>query len=383
MVNRPIFYIDPQSSGNLAAYDHGVLSNVKQSVYYICSRYYDYHSMPSHVRCFPIFSYNRLGNPTLKLMSYLLSMLRLAWMIVRYKPSLLHVQWFRVPYLDYGFYWIVKHIIKVPLLYTAHNVLPHNTGKRHQQVFQKTYLMFDNIIVHAPKTKKEIQESFAIEEAKIHVIYHGVLTIPFNEQKLRKETPELNKEYNFDGCMVLTSLGEQSAYKGIDIVSKIWKETSELNQNSNIKLVIAGRIVGIDLSHISSYNNVIIKDKRISNEEYIYILRHTDVYLLPYRKISQSGALFTAMAEHIPMLVSDAGGLAEPLKIGKIGWKVKSDDTESLKHMLLYLINHHKEVKAIKEDESIWEKVCEVYSWDNISNQTDALYENIIKSSKR
>ena len=105
-------------------------------------------------------------------MSYLLSMLRLAWMIVRYKPSLLHVQWFRVPYLDYGFYWIVKHIIKVPLLYTAHNVLPHNTGKLHQQVFQKTYLMFDNIIVHAPKTKKEIQESFAIEEAKIHVIYH-------------------------------------------------------------------------------------------------------------------------------------------------------------------------------------------------------------------
>ena len=51
--------------------------------------------------------------------------------------------------------------------------------------------------------------------------------------------------------------------------------------------------------------------------------------------------------------------------------------------MLLYLINHHKEVKAIKDDESIWEKVCEVYSWDNISNQTDALYENIIKSSKR
>ena len=46
MKKKTIIYIDPQSSGNLAAYDHGVLSAIDGMVYYACSRYYDYETMP-------------------------------------------------------------------------------------------------------------------------------------------------------------------------------------------------------------------------------------------------------------------------------------------------------------------------------------------------
>ena len=376
--NKLILYIDPQSSGNLAAYDYGVLCKISSPILYICSRHYDYLDVADNIQLCPIFNYNKINNPLLKLMSYIWSMLQLFWLIARKRPSLIHIQWLRIPHFDYIFYWLVKLLLKPIIIFTAHNVLPHNTGDRYKGIYRKMYRLVNHIIVHAEATRQEIQRDFNVEPDKISVIHHGTLKMSIDSNELKRQETDYMQKYKTEGKIVFTSLGEQSHYKGIDLLVDSWQHTPELNTNGALQIIFAGKNVGIDFSPISGFENVTIIDERISNEEYYFLLRRTDVYLLPYRKISQSGALFTAMEEHVPLLVSDAGGLAEPLGIAKIGWSIEADSPSALTDQLLYLASHREEIEAIKNDAESWRKVQHAYSWTSISEETFKLYKKYI-----
>lgn len=240
------------------------------------------------------------------------------------------------------------------------------------------YRLVNHIIVHAEATRQEIQRDFNVEPDKISVIHHGTLKMSIDSNELKRQETDYMQKYKTEGKIVFTSLGEQSHYKGIDLLVDSWQHTPELNTNGALQIIFAGKNVGIDFSPISGFENVTIIDERISNEEYYFLLRRTDVYLLPYRKISQSGALFTAMEEHVPLLVSDAGGLAEPLGIAKIGWSIEADSPSALTDQLLYLASHREEIEAIKNDAESWRKVQHAYSWTSISEETFKLYRKYI-----
>jgi glycosyltransferase involved in cell wall biosynthesis len=99
--------------------------------------------------------------------------------------------------------------------------------------------------------------------------------------------------------------------------------------------------------------------------------------LLPYRDISQSGALMTVMTEHIPVLATNVGGLAEPLAVAPIGWVISHPTPENLKQALLDLLDHPEKIKAVKDDSNSWNTVCQHYGWEHIGKQTQQLYESL------
>ena len=144
---------------------------------------------------------------------------------------------------------------------------------------------------------------------------------------------------------------------------------------------MVGKNQGVDFSMLQQYNNVIVEDRRLSSEEYYYLLSHASVYLLPYRKtsFSQSGALMTTISERIPTLVTNVGGMPEPLQIAPIGWVIEEEVNEAnLQVALLHIISHPEEKKKKKNDELAWKKVQAYYDWHNISLQTQKLYHKAI-----
>lgn len=363
---------------NLSIYDHGVLSEIKSEVIYICSKYYDYLPMKENVIFKKYFSYNQIKNPIAKAASYTLSYLMVFFLILKMKPGIIHVQWLRIPMLDYLFFLLAKTIFSPKIVYTAHNILPHNTGMRYRWIFNKIYKLSDSIIVHSEKTKKEITNLFQIPEYKVFVNYHGILKMEYDKNKLKAMESYYSEKYALDGRIIFTSLGEQSPYKAIDLLAEVWANTPDLNRNDKIKLLIVGKQNDIDLSKLKNIDNVIIDNRKISNEEFIYLLHHTDVYLLPYKTISQSGALYTALAENIPVLVSDAGGLAEPLSVAPIGWKIKANDFKDLQQKILHLASNPKEITEVKNNKNNWSRVCNEYGWRHISKRMSDIYEQTI-----
>lgn len=368
-----VFYIDPMSMRNLARYDFHLLEHLVSDVYYFCSRHYDYKPLPN-VQFRKVFRYNQINSIALKTASYLLSYLLVLFHTLRIRPDVVHIQWCKLPQADSLYMWLTKKFIRARIVFTVHNVLPHNTGLRYKNIYSRIYnKMADAIIVHSARTKDEITSQFDVDPAKIHVINHGI--IPMERETDNPSTPDYYKQ--FEGRFIITSLGEQSHYKGIDMLADVWLSTPQLRRSGDLMLIIAGKNKGINLSELSLLDNVYLKDEKISDDEYIRLLRLTDVYVLPYRDISQSGALLTLMAEHIPVAVTDVGGLTDPFQYGNIGWIIPKPTREALRDTLLHIVANKEEARNIKADQATWQTVCSHYAWDLISRQTQQLYENL------
>lgn len=375
--NKCVFFIDPQSMLNLAIYDYNLLSKLEGDFYFFCSKHYDYKPLKG-IRFIPVFAYNKINNSVIKAISYIFSY----WIIMAYiiikRPDIIHIQWLKIPTLDYLFFKFVKLFSRLRIVYTAHNILPHDSGDKYKKIFHKTYRLVDAIIVHTKDTKNQLINNFDLNSGNIHVINHGLLKLEIDEYEYQQKVKFFDQKYKTNGeRIIFTSLGEQSLYKGIDVLADVWSTTPELNQSKDCELRIIGRNTTVDLSKLNNIHNVVIDNRKIPNDEFYYLLTHTDVYLLPYRRISQSGALLSAITEHVPILVTEIGGLTEPFEIANIGWTISKTDYHELRNMLIYLCNNKEEIKKIKNSNDTWKKVCDFYDWSRIGKKTQDLYDQL------
>lgn len=374
---KRVFFIDPMSMGNPARYDYWLLSAIANyDITYFCSKFIDI-SAHQHLTYRHVFRYNNLSNATLKTLSYICSYACILVYILVKRPDIIHVQWFKIPISDLVFYKVVKMLTHAKLIFTAHNVLPHNSGKRYAASFKKIYHLFDRIIVHSKRTRHEMLGKFRLPSDHVVVIVHGIHPMHCDKCLYAQQEEELDKKYGLSGKFVFSSLGEQSPYKGIDMLARVWAETEALRSDDNLRLIIAGKVKGLDLSMLEGINNVTVVDKRISDEEYFYLLIHSDVQLFPYRQISQSGALMIALAHHIPVLVTDEGALTDALNVANVGWKIGSCTFQRLRDALIAIAGDKQTAARIKEDQQEWQKVEQAFDWHKISLETQALYDSL------
>ena len=372
-----IFFIDPQSYNNLSLYDKGVMCEFpKDNVIFFGSDLWNCDKMPN-VEMHLWFHYNSFKNPIAKLLSYTRSLLKIAKYVNKNLPDLVHIQWTRVMPIDILFTKYLQSK-KIKVIHTAHNVLPHNTGMKYKGQFEKYYNLVDHIIVHSELTKKEMISLFKLPSDKISVIPHGMIMIEADYKKVKDRILELKKLYNIEDKLVFSSLGAQSYYKGVDNIVEVWSNNSEFRDNPKCHLMIIGKNEGIDISPLKEVSNVTIIDERLDNVDFLSYIRLSDVILLPYRAISQSGVLFSALSNNIPVLVSDVGGLSEPLKIADVGWNIGEPTKENLKKQMLGLVQYRENVLEMKARKEEFQSVQKHYDWHRISKMTKKLYEKLI-----
>jgi glycosyltransferase involved in cell wall biosynthesis len=254
-------------------------------------------------------------------------------------------------------------------------VLPHDTGNKHLSAYRSLYETVDRIIVHTNATKQELLSLFTLPEDKVVIIDHGLIQPSFDPDKLKRKESEFEQHYQLGSKVVFSSLGYQYYYKGVDLLAEVWATTPELRQNDKCKLLLVGKNRGVDLRAVEGIDNVIVEDRLTSDEEFIYLMQRTDIYVLPYRTISQSGVLLTAIYTGTPFLVTEVGGLTEPLDIANVGWKLHELSVDSLRSQLLWLLHHPEAVVAAKNNKEGWDKLRQHYDWSRIGILTQHLYE--------
>lgn len=374
---KTIFFIDPQSMRNLSVYDYNLLSEIKDNVYFYCSKYHDYKKL-DFIRYKPVFSYNFKKDKLTKATSYIFSLIKILYDILTKQPDVIHVQWFKLPTFDKFFYLFVHKVLKAKIVHTAHNVLPHDTGDKYKSAYSQLYNSMDAIIVHTYRTKEEIHNLFGTDKSKINVIPHGLLKQPYDFEKYQAEKAYMERKFSLKGKFILTALGEQSTYKGTDKLIEVWNSTPEFYQNESCELIIAGENKRFKFEQSIEAKNILRINRKLSNEEFMFFLKISDIYVLPYRNISASGAMFTALTEKIPILVTDVGGLTDPLRIANIGMSIPS--IAHLQEGLKYIIDHQEEVRKLKTNQKEWDKIDQTYNWRTISKQTQRLYSDIYLS---
>lgn len=372
-----VLYIDPQSAYNLAQYDYNLLSNMNAKIAYCCSKSYDAPIM-ERVTYYPIFNYNRRKNVTVKLFSYIFSIVRVFFIALKFKPNVVHIQWWRVWEIDFLFLCLLKLITK-NIVFTAHNLEPHDSKGRYKGRCKRYYEKTSKIIVHSPITKKSLVKEYGIVSEKIFVIPHGLLSLNIDENQVQKHMEDYSLKYSLKDKFVITSMGVQSFYKGTDIIWNTFVDNDFLCRNQNVVLLFVGRGDIIDESLMREYSNVYLVNRMVTDAEFVAFLKLSSLTIFPYTEISQSGVLLTAIDYQVPFLVSDAGGLTDPLTYGKVGWCMGDANVKNLSLTLKYLIENPDEVAFVKHNVNVWKSVKSHFDWGNISCLTMKCYQAELK----
>lgn len=370
-----VFYIDPQSYNNLSVYDYSLLDNVHghEVTYFYSDNYQCDHLPGQHQYC--VFHYNSKSNVVAKGLSYVWSIIRILWQVITKRPDVIHVQWLRIWHLDYAFAWLSKKM-GARLIFTAHNILPHTPKASDTPHFRKYYRLVDKIIVHNNRTRNELTEFAQVSPEKVKVILHGVFPSHVDNDAVQQAANAIKAHIGIkEGDTVFSCLGVQNKYKGTELVLRLWADTPALHNNPRCHLLVVGRNQNVDYSIAEGIANVFILNEMISDIDFEAYLQISSVVLLPYLNISQSGLLFSAVNAGVPTLVSDVGGLTEPLNYGKIGWNLQAPTIENLQEAVLYLLEHPEEIEHVRNDAAAFESVREVYSWEKIGEVTSLLYD--------
>lgn len=371
---KTVFYIDPQSGNNLAMYDYELLSRIHNTnLIYIGNVDYNYKKLANCKREF-IFRYSKYKSKILKLISYIRSLIILIYYLFKYKPQVVHIQWFRIPKLEYYYYKLSKKIFGFNIVYTVHNILPHVVKKGDNDLYSKIYIkLADRLIVHTESSKKELSDIYGISFRKIGVAPHGPLQYAFSNSDVSEEILRLKSIYGLNSKVIVSILGYQSTYKGSDIIIQAWEESPRLNSDENICLLIAGKFRDIKIP-TKKYKNLICIPKKLTDIEFNAFLRMSDLLIFPYRVIEQSGLLLSAICEHIPYCATNVGELLMPLKLANVGWEIKDNTPSGVSMLLDSVLSDVDKLKSIKNRNADWKRITDYYDWNNSAEMTEKIY---------
>jgi SAM-dependent methyltransferase len=388
-----VFYIDPMSYAVLGKYDVNLLremSNWDIDIEFLAHKnILKEEYMPDNrgYSVTTLFNYQHLSPAWQKALSYIFSYGKIFVSLVKDCPDVVHVQWTKLPLVDILFINLFT-LLKIPVIYTCHNALPHNSNFFSLLLSKIVCQSVTRIIVHSKSTKDQLINYFGTSLDKRCII------IPYGKFDPVSEKSKISydeKKTKNNGHLSFSIIGQIYPYKGIIEYLEIWSYALKNYNNllSGIQLRIVGRadrdyFVRIsDFIRDNSITNVFLDDKWLSDQEFEEELLDSDVCILPYLSMSQSGVLMTLLSYRKPCIVSDVGGLTDPFDVARIGWVFSWKED-------LSFIAEKAIIKPILDIRSgwypsskNWEAIDQYFSWNRAGEATVSLYKELLIESIR
>jgi len=243
-------------------------------------------------------------------------MLQEAW------PSdLVHFQWSLGARTDKLQIPILRRLGK-PIVYTAHDVLPHDSKVMSLEHCRWLYHQAQALFVHGESLKQLLTDRFDVNPALVHVIPHGnynfISDVPGPWQR---EPARASFGLQEDDCVVLF-FGLIRDYKGIDTLIEACRIVRDrgLRPGQRLKLLLAGRVYRDHWSE-GGYAKLIadaglsesvqLHLEHISMQDIARFFNAADVVAVPYKRGSQSGVLRLAYSFGKPAVATSVGSLSE------------------------------------------------------------------------
>lgn len=301
------------------------------------------------------------------------------------KPDVLHLQW--LPFIEFNGCEVpilksIKRLSpKTKLVLTIHNIYPHNMSmkakKKYNIRFREACALFDAFIVHTNISKEEVICEFGLIPDKVNVCCHGV----FEPKSIK-----INTTRRKEGKLHILQFGGQSYYKGTDLLVDAVCGLDERHK-AKIETHIVGGITSHFLEELKTKDkDSLIKWKPyfLDDDELYQEINDSDIIVLPYRAISQSGVLLLSIYFGKLIICSDLPSFKETMR-GQEGDKLddslffKSEDADSLKKILTRYIDKNINEKDVQDRVQHLKKL---YSWTNAAKSTLDVYNKLTNICK-
>ncbi|HEX3355008.1 MAG TPA: glycosyltransferase family 4 protein [Terriglobales bacterium] len=298
-------------------------------------------------------------------------------------PDIIHVQW--IPLVAEGVpleMWFLKLAKRrgSKLVYTVHNLLPHDSDPGLHKIFAEVYNLMDALICHTQETKDRLIEEFGLDGRNIWVIPHGPLF--YDYRPLDKSEAKRQLGFSPEQCLVLYQ-GLVRPYKGIDFLLDAWAQVQ--SQQPNARLVIAGRgeqchmdTVKAKVEAIAGQSSVRLDLRYITSLELPIYYQAADIAVYPHREITQSGALLTGIAFGKPIVATTLPGFREALEDYQGAVCVEYGDVNGFSQLLVRLIVDERERDRLANPTARQEAEM---SWQVIARQTRGCYEDVLRGT--
>lgn len=307
------------------------------------------------------------SNPLIKLSNFIKAMFKSCYGAKKEKSDLVILHLFAANLITLIMI-IIPKIFGLRTAIIAHDIesFVNNDNNIYQHLIYN--LLSNHIIVHNKYSYKILTNNIKIKNInKIKIIKHGGYLDHIKKQYSKEEyRRQLNLDIN--GKYILF-FGQIKDVKGLDILLKALK-----NVPKDIKLIIAGKPWKSDFTKyedlIHKYqlkDRIIKKIKFIEDDEREKLFFASDVNILPYRVIYQSGVLLMAMSHGLPVIASDLESNKEILIDGSNGFLFKTENVEELSQKIINYFNKNSIILEIQNN--ALNTIKNEYNWDDIANE--------------
>lgn len=314
------------------------------------------------------------------------SCINMAALLARFtisKPSIVHVQWTpllrRFPF-EIWFLRVVKKL-GIKLVYTVHNVLPHDTGKAFVSAFKSVYREMDALICHTNQAKSRLIREFSVDPKRVWVIPHGPLLHDAKRGSVQASKAQLHIPE--DVTLVLWQ-GIIRSYKGIDFLLEGWRTIDASRLKA--RLLIAGtgesgllKATRERVARLGLQDSVRLDFRYIPDEELPTYYRAADVAIYPYRDVTTSGALMTALAYRKAIVATNLPGFREVLRDKETALLIDYGDVGALASALSGLIRNPKERERLALGVA---SAGNFNSWSRIARETRQCYASVLQERR-
>ena len=287
--------------------------------------------------------------------------------------SLLHLHW--MPFNRFLTMKLIRKLtdlLNIKMVWTIHNLIPHKPQygsiEKDKEAMKYMASWASAGIVHSEKTKEDFYERFGVD-LPLFVIPHG----HFNEYAKIKASDESRRRLDISpDKTVLLMLPPNRWTKGIRDFIEVIKKLPD-----NYIGILAGICKNplirayINKECRNHPNKFLTRLDYIPNAEVGYYFAASDIFFMPYERITTSGSLINAMAYKKPIISTPQGNIHTLVENGMNGYLCNTVEE------MIEKIKKIDRVTAAKMGEKSYE-IAKKNDWGDIAKQTIKVYERII-----
>ncbi len=261
---------------------------------------------------------------------------------------------------------------KVPVLYTVHDAIPHETKLPLIEKLKERYIVLKpqqkllNRTMHKVTNSKAQFEYVSKHYTNSKNIFYAPFPSLINDdiKNGKTEVPETKGVTNY-----ILFFGNIHLYKGVDLLYRCYLEHSELHKH---KLVLAGNGIYY-FPRPTSKEGVIVINRFVDDKELADLFQKAAVVVYPYISATQSGVISIASFFKKPIVLSDVDYFKEVAENQPGVTFFKKGDTNHLARAIKDALATQVSSERIFTD---------IYSPESLTKSTAAIIHQLIEQPK-